>query len=211
MYRRGRRLSKRVGLGLVACLVLAAGLFAAMTARGAGPGHKIEFEMVRSAGAVGAGCLPDAQGRVEVASKGPVQVMKVKLSGMPADTDFALFVIQVPNGPFGISWYQGDIETNADGRGEGKFVGIFSDETFAFALGTTAAPTPHAQDASSNPQTPPVHTYHLGLWFDSPAGATAAGCPGATTPFNGDHTAGVQAMSTRNFPSLEGPLQQLSG
>jgi hypothetical protein len=37
----------------------------------------------------------------------------------------------------------------------------------------------------------------------------AAGCPGATTPFNGDHTAGVQVLNTSNFPDDQGPLRQL--
>jgi hypothetical protein len=59
------------------------------------------------------------------------------------------------------------------------------------------------------PATAPVHTYHLGLWFNSPADAVAAGCPGATTPFNGDHTAGVQVLNTSNFPNDQGPLRSL--
>ena len=42
--------------------------------------------------------------------------------------------------------------------------------------------------------------YHLGLWFNSPKDAVAAHCAGATTPFNGEHNAGVQVLSTRNFP-----------
>ena len=50
---------------------------------------------------------------------------------------------------------------------------------------------------------------HLGLWFNSPKDAVAAGCAGATTPFNGEHDAGVQALSTRNFPDLAGPLRQV--
>jgi hypothetical protein len=44
---------------------------------------------------------------------------------------------------------------------------------------------------------------------DSPADAAAAGCPDTKTPFNGDHTAGIQVLSTRNFDKLQGPLRQL--
>lgn len=55
----------------------------------------------------------------------------------------------------------------------------------------------------------PIHTYHLGLWFNSPADAVKAGCPGATTPFNGDHTAGIQVLNTANFPPDQGPLRQI--
>ena len=111
---------------------------------------------------------------------------------------------------FGLSWYQGDIETNGDGRGRGEFVGRFNIETFIVAPGAQPAPVVHAADASSNPATAPVHTYHLGLWFNSPNDAVRAGCPGTVTPFNGDHTAGVQVLNTSNFPDLAGPLRQLT-
>jgi hypothetical protein len=81
------------------------------------------------------------------------------------------------------------------------------------ATGSGPAPVVHNSppfpDASSNPVTAPVHTFHLGLWFNSPVDAAAAGCPGGTTPFNGDHTAGVQALSTRNFANDQGPLRML--
>jgi hypothetical protein len=60
-----------------------------------------------------------------------------------------------------------------------------------------------------NPETAPVHTYHLGLWFNSPQDAAAAGCPGAETPFNGEHNAGVQVLNTSNFPDDHGPLRAL--
>jgi hypothetical protein len=193
-------------LALLACLSLG-GLAAAMAASGAPPHKGIKFDMVPSTTA--ATCLANATGHVSVKPKHGVEELKVKFSGLPANTAFDFFVIQTPNGPFGLSWYQGDLETNHDGKAKAKFLGRFNDETFIVAPGSTAAPTPHASDASSNPATAPVHTYHLGLWFDSPAGAVAAGCPGATTPFNGDHTAGVQAMSTKNFPALAGPLSQL--
>ena len=194
------------GWALLACLLLA-GFVAAMAARGAGPDNKIEFDMVPSTAA--ATCLSNAEGHVVVEAKHGVENLKLKVEGLPANTGFDFFVIQAANGPFGLSWYQGDLETNHEGKAELKVVGRFNVETFIVAPGITAAPTPHPSDASSNPVTAPVHTYHLGLWFDSPGAATAAGCPGATTPFNGDHTAGVQALSTRNFPPLAGPLSQL--
>jgi len=195
-----------MGWVLLACLLLVA-FTGAMVARGAGPKKRIKFDMVPSA--VASTCLPNAKGHVVVEAKHGVEKLKLKVEGLPAKTGFDFFVIQVPNGPFGLSWYQGDLETNHDGKAELKVVGRFNVETFIVATGSAAAPTPHPADASSNPATAPVHTYHLGLWFDSPAAATAAGCPGATTPFNGEHTAGVQALSTRNFPDLAGPLQQL--
>jgi hypothetical protein len=59
---------------------------------------------------------------------------------MPPNNAFALFVLQQPNGPFGVSWYQGDIDTDRYGRGQVQVRGIFSEETFAFAPGSVAAP-----------------------------------------------------------------------
>jgi len=167
--------------------------------------------MVRSATSVNAGCVPDARADVTVTSKGSVEVMNVKAEGLPPQTEFDLFVIQVPNSPFGMSWYQGDLETNGAGKANGTFVGRFSIETFivAPAPGGQPAPTPHPADASTNPATAPVHTFHLGLWFNSPTDAAAVGCANVTTPFNGDHTAGPQVLSTRDAPDLEGPLGRL--
>jgi hypothetical protein len=47
------------------------------------------------------------------------------------------------------------------------------------------------------------------LWFGTPEAAVAAGCPNTQTPFNGDHTAGIQVLSTRNF-TVNGPLRSLA-
>jgi hypothetical protein len=118
----------------------------------------------------------------------------------------------VPNAPFGISWYQGDLQTNRYGRATGTFIGRFSVETFTVAPGTAPAPSVFPSDATTNPAFNPVQMYHLGLWFNSPADAFAAGCqasPTATTPFNGEHNAGTQVLSTRNFPNDHGPLRDV--
>ena len=177
---------------------------------------KIKFDMVRSAAAENGKCLAGARAEVKVTSLGPVEEMDVDVKGLPPNTEFDFFVLQLPNAPFGLAWYQGDIETDENGEGHQQFIGRFNIETFIVAQppGDQPAPVVHDQppfpDASSNPATEPIHTYHLGLWFNSPEDAQNAGCPGATTRFNGDHTAGIQALSTRNFPDLEGPLRQLN-
>jgi hypothetical protein len=178
-----------------------------MAARGAGTADRIAFDMVQSGAAKT--CLPNAQGHVVIKAKHGVEEMKVKVEGLPADTGFDFFVIQVPKAPFGLSWYQGDVQTKHDGKGEQKFLGRFNIETFIVAPGSAPAPATHPGDATLNPATGPFHTYHLGLWFNSPADAAAAGCPGTVTPFNGDHNAGVQVLNTSNFPDLAGPLSQL--
>src|SRR6266566_3756421 len=81
--------------------------------------------------------------------------------------------------PFVPAWYQGDLKTNAIGRGVLDVTGIFSDETFIL-----------------NPGVPPVpvNLFHLGIWFADPADAVTAGCPGTVTPFDGDHNAGIQVL-----------------
>jgi hypothetical protein len=170
------------------------------------------FALVRSTASLNAGCLVNATARVKIKNHGPVEVMTIDASGLPKNTEFDVFVNQLPNAPFGLSWYQGDLETNSDGNAHGKFVGRFSIETFTVAPGTGAAPVVHDQpikDADSNPATAPVHQYHIGVWFNSPVDAAAAGCANVVTPFNGDHNAGPQALSTRQFPDLNGPLAQI--
>lgn len=171
--------------------------------------HKPGFDMVRSDPVVKAGCLPQASGKVKIKSIGPVEIMDVKLDGLPANTNFDFFVIQVPNAPFGMSWYQGDIETDDSGEAHQRFIGRFNEETFIVAPQSAPAPVVHNNafpDAASNPATGPIHTYHLGVWFNSPEDANRAGCPGATTPFNGEHNAGIQVLNTGNFADGQGPL-----
>jgi hypothetical protein len=92
---------------------------------------EVKFNMVSSAA-----FLPQAHGRVKIESAGPVEIMSVKVWGLPPNTDFDFFVIQKPTAPFGLSWYQGDIETNRFGVGFERFVGRFSIETFIVAPGT---------------------------------------------------------------------------
>jgi hypothetical protein len=66
--------------------------------------------------------------------------MEVSVQGLPPNTEFDFFVIQVPKAPFGVSWYQGDIENDKNGRGHERFIGRFSIETFAVAPGSAPAP-----------------------------------------------------------------------
>ena len=60
--------------------------------------------------------------KVTVKHDGPVETMRVDAWGLPADTEFDTFVIQVPNAPFGVSWYQGDLETNRVGYAQQEYV-----------------------------------------------------------------------------------------
>jgi hypothetical protein len=194
--------TRTLGLVMVAAMLFLAGRPVVAQS------DRVSFDMVVSAGA--ASCLPAATAHVTIMTVGDNQRMHVVVQGLPAKTEFTLFVLQVPTAPFGMAWYQGDIATNEQGSGSQQFFGIFSDETFVIAPGSVPAPQTHpGVDALANPATAPVHTYHLGMWFADPAAAAAAGCPAGTTPFDGDHVAGIQVLNTRNFPDLEGPLAQV--
>ena len=158
-------------------------------------------------------CLPDAKAKVEITSDGTAEDMFIVASGLPPNTGFDFFVIQVPTAPFGLAWYQGDVQSDADGDAVQHFRGRFSIETFIVAPGVALAPRVFNDqpfpDAAQNPATNPVQTYHLGIWFNSPADAQAAGCPNTMTPFNGEHNAGIQVLNTSTYRDDHGPLRDL--
>jgi hypothetical protein len=171
----------------------------------------LQFNMTVSEGA--SRCISkEASATVIDHTFGNFENLEVVVHNLPKNTDFDFFIIQVPNAPFGASWYMGDISTDSTGTGVGNFVGRFSSETFIISPNFTPAPnefpSPPADvpEATSGVKTNPVQMYHLGLWFDSPADAEKAGCPGAETPFNGEHDAGIQVLNTATFPNLAGPL-----
>jgi hypothetical protein len=209
MYKLSGRISTVIGAAFLAAASATATV--AVTGQGAEAAvTRTSFEMVPAIGATG--CLPAAQADVSIESRGSVDVMKVSAVGLPPDTDFTLFVTQVPSAPFGLALYVGDLVTGRNGHAHGTFVGRFNIETFIVAPGVAPAPVVFNgafPDASSNPPTNPVQLYHLGVWFNSPTDAAAAGCSANETPFNGEHDAGVQALSTRNFPIESGPLRQI--
>ena len=172
----------------------------------------VRFPLVRSAGAVKASCLPNARGVVRVIPGSLNDLMEVVVAGLPPQTDFDLFVTQLPSAPFGVAWYQSDLHTDDEGHGYVQVRGIFDVETFSVSPGGPAGGEDPTQNLTgpavtdTNAVFRPTHQYHLGLWFNSPDDAAKAGCPAAVTPFNGEQHAGVQALSTRTFPDNQGPL-----
>jgi hypothetical protein len=203
MNRTIRRVLIMFGAALVVSAMATAAAFAV---------DSTSFNMVRSQAAVNApgDCLEGARANVEVQTTATdQQIMDVTVNHAPKNTEFELFITQQANSPFGVSWYQADFDTNNQGSGEVRARGIFSEELFAVAPGSVTAPQVDDADAETNPAFAPVHTYHVGLWFGSPEEAVAAGCPDNVTPFDGDHSAGIQAFSTRNFGALHGPLRQI--
>jgi hypothetical protein len=146
-------------------------------------------------------CLPHAGGFATITPGSENDTMQVTIFGMPRDAGFDLFVIQQPLKPFGVSWYQTDVDANRHGFGEATVRGVFDVETFSVSPGGTTT-------------FPPTHQYHLGLWFNDPSVPFNLGCePGAkapiVTPFNGEQHAGVQVLNTSEFPVNAGPLSDV--
>src|SRR6266705_3181878 len=178
---------------LAVAMAAAAGLPGMVPRANAAAGDSTTFFMSKSAGAVP--CLNTlASGRVTISNLGPVQNMHVEVVHLPANTGFTLFVINTPSAPFVPAWYQGDLTTNADGRGVLDVTGIFSAETFILNPGVPAVP---------------VNLTHVGIWFADPAAAVTVGCPGTVTPFDGDHNAGIQVVHTVPAVGPLGPLARI--
>jgi hypothetical protein len=184
-----------LSLGLGAASAASAGNGAA--ARSSGP---FSFALVPSPGI--AKCLPNAGGEVTITPGNLNDIMQVSLHGMPRDTGFDLFVIQQPLKPFGVAWYQSDINVGDNGSGSARVRGIFDRETFSVSLGGTTT-------------FPPTHQFHLGVWFNNPNTPFNLGCePKGTTkpivtPFNGEQHAGIQVVNTSEFPDNAGPLSHV--
>src|SRR6516162_3836595 len=185
---------------LASALSLTAASAAPVTsARTSGP---FTFRLVPSPGIKS--CLPHAGGLVTIIPGSQNDTMDVSISGMPRNSDFDLFVIQQPNKPFGVSWYQTDVNADRHGVGHATVRGVFDVETFSVSPAGSA--TPFA----------PTHQYHLGLWFNDPKLPYNLGCepngPGTqpiVTPFNGEQHAGIQVLNTSEFPDGAGPLSHV--
>jgi len=169
------------------------------TQKNATASNGFSFDMIASPGI--SACLPKAKGHVTITPGSLNDEMSVSVSGLVPNTGYDLFVTQLPNKPFGIAWYQSDLETDAHGNGSVTVRGIFDVETFSVSTGGTT-------------QFAPTHQYHLGLWFNEPKVPFNKGCePGKTqpvvTPFNGEQHAGIQVLNTANFADNAGPLSKV--
>ena len=204
-----KHLSRRslwAGLGTAAAgtaLAVSLGLTPAsaspVTSASTASSHSFTFALVPSPGIKA--CLPHLGGFATITPGSQNDLMQVTVFGAPRNAEFDLFVIQQPLKPFGVSWYQTDVNANSHGVGQASVRGVFDRETFSVSPGgtTTFAPT---------------HQYHLGLWFNDPNLPFNLGCePGAkvaaVTPFNGEQHAGIQALNTAEFPVNAGPLSRV--
>ena len=204
-----KHLSRRsawAGLGTAAAgtaLAVSLGLTPAsaspVTSASTASSHSFTFALVPSPGIKA--CLPHLGGFATITPGSQNDLMQVTVFGAPRNAEFDLFVIQQPLKPFGVSWYQTDVNANSHGVGQASVRGVFDRETFSVSPGgtTTFAPT---------------HQYHLGLWFNDPSTPRNLGCePGVAkaivTPFNGEQHAGIQVLNTSEFPVNAGPLSDV--
>lgn len=206
--RRRTLVGTTAGLGAVAAagaLAISLGLTAASAAPIATPAAassngSFTFALVPSPGIKA--CVPHLGGFAIITPGSQNDVMQVSIFGAPRDAGFDLFVIQQPLKPFGVSWYQTDVNADSSGSGHATVRGVFDVETFSVSPGGTTAFAP-------------THQYHLGLWFNDPNLPFKLGCEaGATapivTPFNGEQHAGIQALNTSEFPVNAGPLSDVN-
>jgi hypothetical protein len=142
-----------------------------------------------------AACLPGAIGHVTVFHKEEtlgVDTLLLQASGLPANTDFAVFLTSADafaTPPFDAVSYIGDFTTNAAGVGSLKVDAIIME---AFV--------------STNVGNPPTRVRanldHLVFWFADPNQVPQ--CFGSgITPFDGDGIAGPAAMSSQGATGLE--------
>src|SRR5262249_43549872 len=138
-------------------------------------------------------CLSDATGDVTVLHKEDtlgVDTLHLDVSGLPANTDFAVFLTSddaFATPPFGVAAYIGDFTTNAAGIGSLKVDAIIA-EAFVSTPGTPRGRT---------------DLDHLVFWFADPDQVPAGFHFSGFTPFDGDGQAGPAAMSSQGATGLE--------
>jgi hypothetical protein len=152
----------------------------------------ISFHLAPASAGV-ASCLSDAKVDVTVLHKEDtlgVDTLHLDARGLPADTDFAVFLTSADaftSPPFGTAEYIGDFTTNAAGIGSLKVDAIIA-EAFVSTPGT-----PRGR----------ADLDHLVFWFADPVQAQDACSLTADTPFDGDGHAGPAAMSSQRQTGLE--------
>jgi hypothetical protein len=168
-------------------IVLIAGLIIIVTAH-AQSSVPYRFELVPTSDTIAA-CLPRVAASVTVLPKEDsrgVDTLDVKAEGLPATTAFAVFLTELPQGPFGAAEYIGDFTTNAAGRGS-----LRVDTVIEEAFSTTTVEGTRVRKELN----------HIVIWFAEPSADDFCFAPGTgpTTPFDGDGQAGGTVLSSKQF------------
>jgi hypothetical protein len=133
-------------------------------------------------------CMPKAKVNVRVdltTDQVGFDTVTFDVSGLPANTSFTAFFLEVPASPFGSAEYFGDVDTDKYGKAHVKFT-LIAEEAFSSTL--------VGKDRVRK------ELNHMGMWFADPKDDDFCFGPGkgAVTPFDGDDEAGVQAFNSAN-------------
>jgi hypothetical protein len=150
------------------------------------PPDKVQFHLVPSSAAL-AKCMPHATVNITVklrTDKIGKDIFIVDASGLPANTSFTTFLLQIPGAPFGAAEYIGDVDSDKYGKAHAEFE-LIVQEAFASTL--------------VDGKRVRVDLNHVGMWFADPtADDFCLGKNSPVTPFDGDGEAGVQAFNSSN-------------
>ena len=183
--------------------------------------RKVTFDLAFNPKLMSTACLEQSPKNVPKATvtvtRGSLNdTMVISLEHFRPGLDFDLFTVQ--NSPlqsdgtadstftnFGLAWYQSDIKIGHSGNGSVKIKTKLVDEIFGFDPSVRDPDDP----SPSTVALAPTNAFHVGFWFDNPGDATTCfgGITPGTTPFNGTHDAGPNAMISEPVaPDDLGPL-----
>jgi hypothetical protein len=150
-------------------------------------GKSLKFHLVPSSDQLRK-CMPKAKVNVRVdltTDEVGFDTVTFDVSGLPANTSFTAFFIEVPASPFGAAEYFGDVDTDKYGKAHVQFK-LIAEEAFASTL--------VGKDRVRK------ELNHMGMWFADPKDDDFCFGPGkgVVTPFDGDDEAGVQAFNSAN-------------
>ena len=154
----------------------------------------ISFSLAPASAGVAKCLQPNAKADVTVLHKEDtlgVDTLHLDARGLPADTDFAVFLTSADafaSPPFGTVEYIGDFTTNAAGIGSLKVDAIIAEAFVSTLVGTS-----RVRENLDN----------LVFWFADPAQVPACFNFSGFTPFDGDGHAGPAAMSSQTATGLE--------
>ena len=180
-------------MAVATAMALLVGSFASPRLARAG-GDSLQFELTPSSAKL-AQCMPDASLVVTVTPntdrKGS-DTFQIRAKNLPPSRSFTVFLLEQAASPFGAAEYIGDVTTNPQGNGHSTF-NLIVNEAFS---STIVSGTRVRADLN-----------RIGVWFADPNDDDFCFGQGggATTPFDGDGEAGVQAFNSANADPLPQP------
>jgi hypothetical protein len=154
----------------------------------------LQFELTPSSAQL-ADCMPNASLEVTLkptTDKKGFDSFHIRARNLPPNRDFPVFLLEQAGSPFGAAEYIGDVSTNGQGDGHNTF-NLIASEAFSSTVVNGARVRKELNE--------------IGVWFADPADDDFCfgNGGGATTPFDGDGVAGVQAFNSANADPLPAP------